>query len=77
MSRKLDENSVMVGGIVPRFDNLNEVNEVNNRLALMFQRDVQWEQVTLELKWVKSLAENFSVFLKNFHWRQQKVKLPL
>ena len=41
MSRKLDENSVMVGGIVPRFDNLNEVNEVNNRLALMFQRDVQ------------------------------------
>lgn len=40
MSRKLDENSVMVGGIVPRFDNLNEVNEVNNRLALMFQRDV-------------------------------------
>ena len=41
MSRKLDENSVMVGGIVSRFDNLNEVNEVNNRLALMFQRDVQ------------------------------------
>lgn len=43
MPIKSDGNAIIVSGIVPQFDNLNKVNEINNPLELAcVKRDISF-----------------------------------
>ena len=86
-SLKNNGNSVIVSGIVPRFDNLNnKATEVNSHLVLMCaERNIPFishsefdsskhlneSKLHLNFNCVKDFAENVSAFLTKFDLRQQ------
>ena len=86
-SLKNNGNSVIVSGMVPRFDNLNnKATEVNSHLVLMCaERNIPFishsefdsskhlneSKLHLNFNCVKDFAENVSAFLTKFDLRQQ------
>ena len=81
-------NSVIVSGIVPHFDNLNnKATEVNNHLVLIcaernilfisHSESIDSSKYLNKSKLHLNFAKNFSSFLTKFDWQQQqKIDLP-